>query len=110
MSFVDPFGLAQRAALLLGAPAACVVEDGRVIGHFGLNEPEVDDLWTWLDAAPTQATSWSGRLRRLARGTFSVSGAEVWVLGPAVRRLPEGAYTTLQLFLDEEAYPDEEAA
>lgn len=98
----DPLEVATRAALLLGAPAAAVLRDGRVVGSVGLDVDETAALQQWIDTDPASAIPWEGDLRRLARTRWPGDEAdEVWILGDRVRRLPDGAYRVLAAFMEQ---------
>lgn len=101
---LDAAALAVRAALLLGAPAAAVVWQGRILGHHGLTGPDLVDLDAWLMHDPQSARPFHGVLRRIARAAWpGDADVEVWVFGSEVRRLPGMAYDVLHAFLIEVA-------
>ena len=106
MTYFDPMPepdeVALRAAVILGAPAAVVVDDRTVLGTFGIDLDAMDEVEEWLVTDRVSATSQTGRIRRVARAAWpGLAGTEVWVLGTKVRRLPLDAYTVLTAFLDE---------
>lgn len=98
----EPDEVALRAAVILGASAAVVVDERTVLGTFGIDLSAMDEVEEWLVTDPVSATSQTGRIRRIARATWpGLPQTEVWVLGSKVKRLPLDAYLVLTTFLEQ---------